>query len=157
MKRLNGWQRLWIVISVLLVIPSALVVRRSLKSQKDIYGHWLANLSIEVVLKDPYYKRNKITIAHNLTNSNLETLEGLQEAVLILNDRHSQKKAAKTEYEYIDLSEINVRYLEELRSLSEVRKKQFIIRTPIAWILSACSLYLIGLVIAWIRKGFKSV
>ena len=156
MKRLNGWQRLWIVVSILLIIPSALIIRQSLKSESDVYWSWYISLTSKVLHEDLYYEKNEITILHNFTNTNLETLEGLKEAIVIINERHSREEA-KTQYKYINLSNINEQYLNELISLSDVRKKQFLIRTPIVWVASAFSLYLIGLVILWIRKGFKNL
>lgn len=145
MRTLNGWQRLWIVLSVLLVLPVGWVSFHTAPKAKDLID-WRVSQSIELVGKHleattPGYKyEGRLTVRQ-------EYYSDLSDEQII--DRLHSKFADK-----VDLAKIDLEYEKKQAALPvEIGKHAGL--ALLAWLLPVGVVYALGTAVAWVIRGFK--
>jgi hypothetical protein len=138
--KLNGWQRLWVVLGIIYFAVVVAFTFSVWPSESKIENSWVYSL-IEKT-KDP----------NDYTYQIRDAYKDISDKELIR--RINAKYSLNQDYKEI-VSSINLKYQGELQSL---RKEQ--IKTTamalIIWLLPVAIVYLLGLSIAWIYKGFKN-
>lgn len=155
--KINGWQRLWIVLSILylfaVIVVAAMVWPQSTQIEKrflnETYG-----LIDESEGKNEKYKFTDFVEEANqrgLFNSPKDEKEELRAAEnwLALAERAISKHKGK-----INFSEVRNAYKMDLREVNAERK-QVVLFSLLFWFLPVVTLYTLGLSVRWIIRGFK--
>jgi hypothetical protein len=148
--KLNGWQRLWVVISVLWFLGiSILNYNTNYKSHKtdaEIYHTWSNEIIEYLIAQVPELKGYSVS-SLRFTYSDMSD----KELIEALHKKFISKHPA---YEY-GLTEIDAKYENKVSSTRGNGYSKWL-----AYILLAvgvpASLYVFGWAIAWIKNGFKS-
>lgn len=138
--KLNGWQRLWIIVSVIYLLLVVLFTWISWPTAKEIESSWLYSL-IEAT-KDPGDYSYQIREAYQDVPD--------RELIRRINEKYAEQKDYKEE-----LQKINQRYQKQLASLGRNRLTSLGIAF-MAWIIPIGMVYLLGLAVGWIHKGFQN-
>ena len=136
---LNGWQRLWVVLSAIYLGIVILFTWTSWPNKMQIESSWVYFMIDATKEPDDY--------AYQIC----EAYKDIPDRELI--QRINAKYGEKPEYKE-KLKQINLRYQKEIQSLGKNRYKTMGIAF-IAWVIPIGIIYLMGLVIGWIYKGFK--
>lgn len=138
--KLNGWQRIWVVLSVIYFVIVVVFTYTVWPTESKIDNSWVYSLIDKT--KDP----------NDYTYQIRDAYKDISDKELI--KRINAKYSTNQDYKEI-LNEINLKYQGELQSLW---KNQF--RTTgialVAWLLPIAIVYLLGLSVGWIYKGFKN-
>jgi hypothetical protein len=139
--RLNGWQRLWVIISLVWVIVIGSLFATSQRSGDQNYHEW-ANELVEYLIKQSPDLQGRTVASVRSAYSDLSD----KQLVDALHEKYLPKHPA---YHY-GFSEINAKY-----SGASVQNTQH----GLVWLAAAIgvplALYLLGLAIFWIGAGFK--
>ena len=58
--KLNGWQRVWVLIAVIYFIPILILTLVFLPTKKEIYNHWYSDLNERSITLHPNFKIDDI-------------------------------------------------------------------------------------------------
>ena len=138
--KLNGWQRLWVVLSIIYFVIVVGFTFLLWSTESEIENSWVYSLIDKT--KDPNDHSYEIRDAYKDISD--------KELIRRINAKYSSNK----DYKEI-LNTINLKYQSEVQSLW---KKQFraIAIALMAWLLPIAIVYLLGLCFGWIYKGFKN-
>ena len=173
MKKLNGWQRLWIIFSV--IYGSAVVVFSIIGFPDGLnYEHQRLYDSINAVSKyDETYKLlkkagfsekeiedhvsegNKLE-EHNLPGGyELETPQDIRRKYYSdLSDNEILAKLREKYQEKVNFNKIDDEYIKNMNILKKERIR-YIGLAFLTWLLPLIAIYLFGLSINWVIKGFR--
>lgn len=138
-NKLNGWQRLWVVLSAIYLAIVIVFTWSSWPTKRQIENSWV--YSLITATKDPK------DYAYEIREAYKDIPDG--ELIKRINAKYSEKP----EYKEI-LNTTNLKYQMEIQSLGKNRFKTFGIAL-LAWLFPIGILYLVGVAIGWIYKGFK--
>lgn len=140
MIKLNGWQRLWVVLSITYFAIVVAFTFSLWPNESKIENCWVYSLIDET--KDP----------NDYTYQIRDAYKDISDKELIR--RINAKYSSNQDYKEI-LNSINLKYQSELQSLWKEQIKTIAIAL-MAWLLPIATVYLLGLSIGWIYKGFKN-
>jgi hypothetical protein len=138
--KLNGWQRLWVVLSIIYFVIVVGFSFASWPTESNIENSWVYSLIDKT--KDPNDYAYQIRDAY----------QDISDKELIR--RINAKYSSNQNYKEI-LNTINLKYQSELQSLWKEQFKTIAIAL-MAWLLPIAIVYLLGLSFGWIYKGFKN-
>ena len=133
--KLSGWQRLWILLSVIYLVIPVLFLIADWPTKKEIEDKWVYD-TLEIV-RQPSDSVFEIRSAYN-DLSNQELVERVH------------KKFGKAKFEKIDKE-----YQKELKNLNYKRLKSFGVAF-LFWIVPVIVLYILGKGVGWVYRGFRS-
>jgi hypothetical protein len=135
---LNGWQRLWVVVSVMMLIPVGFVAADFLPSEKD---------AIDVVVAE-LGRRGPIDLFEILALENLAKGIPVRESEAQLNEKSSGPK--------VKLDEAQIQRLYNEARSTRLKKIAFVtIVAALAWVMAAALVYGLGWSVAWVIRGFR--
>jgi hypothetical protein len=140
--KIGRWQRLWVLWSVIYLVPPILFLFEDLSTKKKMEWLWIDN-TIEIAKKqlDPYWTNGEISLYEDLTNQGL--VKRIHEKYG--NDRWSKLSFEKVDQEYRDgLKNLNYKHL------------KFCGIAFLFWIVPVISVYILGKGVSWVYSGFKS-
>jgi len=140
--KLNGWQRLWVVVSLLYLIAVVIFTIALMPKRSDRQQVWVSQTinAVRVVDKSvdyPYEVRN--------------AFKDLSDDELV---RRLQAKYSKAPYN-LEFRSIDERHEKSLQDLSKDQAKSMGLGL-LAWIVPSVVLYMLGWSIGWIYRGFQS-
>jgi hypothetical protein len=138
--KLNGWQRLWVVLSIIYFVIVAGFSFALWPAESNIENSWAYSLIDKT--KDPNDYAYQIRDAYKDISD--------KELIRRINAKYSSNQ----NYKEI-LNTINLKYQSELQSLWKEQFKAIAIAL-MAWLLPIAIVYLLGLSFGWIYKGFKN-
>jgi heme/copper-type cytochrome/quinol oxidase subunit 2 len=139
--KLNGWQRLWVVISIIIFVVAVFFTFEHYPKKSEIYSTW-ANETIEVV-KKPGEHSFLIRMAYK-DYSDEELIEKLHE-------KYAEKNASTK----VKFDEIDKKYKNDLDNLPSQQTKHILICLTVYLCLIIC-IYVFGWSVGWVYRGFKS-
>jgi hypothetical protein len=145
--RLNGWQRLWVVSSVMWFLGiSILNYNMNYKADSEIYHAWSNEVIEYLIAQVPELKGYSVS-SLRFTYSDMSD----KELITALHKKFMSKHPA---YQY-GLTEIDSKYESKVASTGGPRYSGWFVYILLAIGVPAC-LYVFGWAIAWIKNGFKS-
>lgn len=145
LRRLNGWQRLWVLATILYLGPVCVVAIDSFPKARD-YTRTRVDDSIEAVGR--YMETTTTGYTFEGAYAVRQKYYGdLSDDEII--DRISTKFKGK-----VDLSRIELEYLRKLDGLRGEQAK-ILGYALMWWLIPSLSLYLLGLAVAWVIRGFR--
>ena len=146
LMKLNGWQRLWIVISVLLLFPTIYLSYITRPTKELILNDWSGHIIEFAVNHDPALSSYKPwEIAYTYRDIPPDQL-----VEKILRDYVTKHPEFK-----LEVDSINNIYRNKLEELT-ISSCMHIIEMLGIWIGLSLFLYLIGITFSWVRQGFKN-
>jgi hypothetical protein len=142
--KLNGWQRLWVVASVIAIIPFSYFVFLNFRTVEDIThdNSYYSRMSDE--------DRQKLIIKssknNDVHNENIAASVSLPNGYVLLFNK---------DYDAATIEQVSKSYYEILKEESAKQNKTLIINNILAWLSISIMVYVLGFGIAWIIKGFK--
>ena len=155
--KINGWQRLWIVLSVLYLFPVIAVAVSIWPKSTHIEKRFL-NKTFELIYEfEGKNKKDKISNIveeanrRGLFNNPKDEKEELMAAEnwVALAELAIVKHKGK-----IKFSEVRNTYEMELKKVT-AKRKRIVLFSPLIWFLPVVVLYILGLSVRWIIRGFK--
>lgn len=143
LSRLNGWQRLWLVLSVIYLI----VVIGFTFTLMPKASQYLSSRVYDTV------RTIKDNVAELSLNTSLSTFE-IREAYSDLSDEEFIQIIHKNYKDKVDFDAIEKKYRNKMSRLPSVRAK-FIGLGLLFWIGPIILIYILGISVGWIVKGFK--
>ncbi len=137
--KLNGWQRLWVVLSAIYLAIVIVFTWSSWPTRRQVENSWVYDLIN--VIKDPK------DYAYEIRDAYKDIPDG--ELIQRINAKYSEKP----DYKEI-LNTTNLKYQMEIESLWKDRFKTLGIAL-LAWLIPIGLIYLLGVATGWIYKGFK--
>ncbi len=140
LSRLNGWQRLWLLVSV-------------------IYFLLVVSLTALLLPKKSDYLRTRVYDTINLIIKNIPELRGsyayqIRDAYPELSDDDVVKRIHSKFKGQVDFSSIEDEYNARLAKLPSAQAEAFGIGF-LFWIVPVALTYLLGWAIGWVIKGFR--
>ena len=155
--RLNGWQRLWVLIAIIYLIPIAIITINSFPTKNQIYNKWYE------YLYSIYYIANEKTDNEGfLLRSQIKNLDQ-QQKIIFLEASIRSKQHIDTGNEMDQIVYQNARqsipdfrktYEADLNELPS-NQKEIITISLLIWIVPLVIVYIFGLILKWVYKGFK--
>ncbi|MGD9202234.1 MAG: hypothetical protein PVI26_11765 [Chitinispirillia bacterium] len=142
--KLNGWQRLWVVFTIIWVSFFGLLTFQSKSSELEIYHNWSQDLLNYLVSQDKDLKNYSVTSLRSVYARVSD-----KELVKALHEKYLTKHPA---YRY-GFKKINSKYENLLVHGSNKGYNQKYIY--IAFIIPLL-VYIFGIAITWVKKGFKN-
>jgi hypothetical protein len=182
MKPLNGWQRLWVLLAVLWLVP---VLTVSYFVWPTAPGAFVRSPERHYEIKDTLNERPlNVTAPHALTFTELQRawLDALvvpasvSEVVEIpgLGDVRFPIDVFRPEFRALSIAQINVTaeklnhardieitdaavrlHQDHVRAVKD-RQRSIVVKAIAGWLVPAVALYALGAAIAWVRRGFAS-
>lgn len=159
MKRLNGWQRLWIVLSVLYAIPVTVLTVSSIADSEDPWNNTRTGSTLRALASHPESEKIKVMplekqreLAIDSARARLRLAGG--------SDGHSQtneefvRDISQKWAHVIDFSAIEAEQNKMIEQRSTARTKS-IGYGFLAWVAPIALVYLLGLSFGWIVRGFR--
>src|SRR4030066_2189531 len=151
MKRLNGWQRLWMLMGVLYIIPVAFFSYSNMPKKADIMREWTIDV-IELVKKhdDNMTKYSTIDVLNSYSDMSYDNI--------ILKIRSKATGKTKSHFKNL-IADAEFQIIEDwhrvkLESLLSDQLK-IISYGIIFWLVPLGLIYLIGMGIRWVYEGFN--
>lgn len=143
--RLNGWQRLWLVTSGLILVVSLGAALREMPTKQDKTAFWQRAVELEAPAP-PLNSEIYATCMKRLGATVGDITKGqrcAEEATV------PRSPAGQERYEQIQ------RNLDEsLAALPEVQRN-YVLGALLLWAVLSAGLYAVGWLIAWIARGFR--
>lgn len=168
--RLHGWQRLWIVLSILYLLVVISFDFFIWPESKSIEKHRLNEVDKLISKSKGGEKRYELTdLVESLNRDGVDIVEEFNRQGVFENGAWSREEANLMAHENwakladlliarhkgdIDFTEIESQYKRDLRKVSDERKR-IVLFSLLFWVASVVGVYLFGLSIRWIIRGFK--
>lgn len=151
MGKLNGWQRLWVVFTLLLGLLTGGILTGDYPTQERIYQQW-SFAGVREVQEDHKTLTGEYATHDQIRNgrSDIEIVNALKEGPAKLLTENDQATKVFREA----LLKINAEYESELAKLPS-EQFSLVIRYLGGWLAASLSLYIFGWLLAWVRKGFR--
>lgn len=146
LNRLNGWQRLWLVLAGIYAIPVALVAYDSMPTQAAIDRNY-ANETIESV------KSLDVTLKSQPTWQIRDAYKDLSDREIV--QRIHEKWQKKNVFQDMEFQEIDKRYKEKSEGLLKERVRTVGIAFVI-WIATVIGTYVFAWLAGWVYRGFRN-
>lgn len=143
-KHLNGWQRLWVALSAILLLVVAAVTVALMPKASD-YASTRLDESIDAVGRH---------LEHENPNYRYEGAWAARTKYTDLSDDQVITKLHETYKGKVDFQNIDVEYRRKVDRLPTERAKTVGIAF-LVWFTASAALYGLGLTVAWIIKGFR--
>jgi hypothetical protein len=140
MKKLGGWYRLWVVISLIYLLIVSLFAWLDWPKQSKIEKIWAYDLIN--VIKEPGQYSYEIRLEYS-DMSDKELIKRIQD-----------KFGEDIKYKKL-IDEVNQQNLNKIDKLFDEQKEAFF-TAFLWWIIPIMFLYLLGVAVGWIYRGFKS-
>ena len=144
--KLNGWHRLWIVLSIACFVAVGALYVSLRGSENKLYHNW-ANELIAYLIEQSSELRGHTLMSVRSAYSDLSD----KQLVNALHDKYLPKHPA---YEY-GFAEIDTKY----RTLDGTEKGGASLSETLMWLAIGLGvpglIYLTGLAVAWVRAGFR--
>ena len=160
---MNGWQRLWLVLCVLYVVPVATVLylgwptpaqthhredfvtRMPADVQKDVIASYTSEFTMKQALKRlPQERSKKVTVAE-LDLLYAETIAFPNGAILLVQGQAARTSEGRFAKAYWDVVEAEVR----------AERRTMAWQMALVWLIPCLMLYALGWATAWVRRGFR--
>ena len=153
MKKLSGWQRLWIMFSIILIFPFIFfaIILRAVPTNIE-NPNLIAEQNKDKIIKVEIEKLGVIEFPDNLKEKEIENII-----------KKYFDKSQKEQIPIIAKNLINKRNEDkanESRKINEMIKsdnRKIIWYSIIGWLLTIVLIYALGFSIGWVYKGFKKV
>lgn len=142
--RLNGWQRLWVCVSILAIAPVAIATWKRLPSQASIANRW------EFYDRLPESSRAKLI---SKASDVLDPKHPTGPTVTASNDHPLFFRGGVTDAE---ANIVAAQYNDVLRTEAMKRGSALVGAALAVWLSLCAALYAVGWAIGWIRRGFKN-
>lgn len=142
--KLNGWLRLWVVLSVVSITPFGYFVFSNLATAVDIPHD------------DAYYlrlndeDRKKLIIKPNNTIGNSDVHSATSVSIPNGHTLHFDK-----DYNVAAIEQVSNHYFDILKEESKRRNLSLVLSNILAWLSINILIYAVGYGIAWVISGFK--
>lgn len=132
MERLNGWQRLWVMVSFLLGVGTVIIVFNTIETESHLMTRYKVDLALHGMEIDAIQQRDAGIKPRNVYEHSSRTVAQVEERIKDTDRQYKQ-------------------------DLQELPAKQF---THIAiwagvWLGTCISLYVMGWLIGWVIRGFR--
>jgi len=133
MERLNGWQRLWVMVSFLLGVGTVIVVFKTIETESHLTIGYKADNAI-----------------HGMEIENIQQRDAGIKPLNVY--EHSSRTVAQVEEQIKDTA------LQYKQDLQELPAKQFmhVAIWVSVWLGTCVSLYVMGWLIGWVIQGFRA-
>jgi len=140
--KLGGWQRLWVLWSVIYLVPPIFFLLEDSSTKKKMEWLWVDN-TIEIAKKqlDPYWTNGEISLYKDLTN---------QELVKRIHEKYGNDRWAELSFEKVDQE-----YRDGLKNLNYKHLKSCNIAFMF-WMVPVVAVYILGKGVGWVYRGLKS-
>ena len=147
---LNGWQRLWVLISVLLIVPIAIVTVSIFPSPNDIKHQSKFENDLSPSAKSKLFDESKSKAATDKNEIIWDNLVGLTVKmpnghVLEFNADAQNDDAEKVAAEYYDI----------LKNEARKQRLEYAVYGVLSWLSIIVLIYIFGWSIGWVCRGFK--
>jgi hypothetical protein len=169
-RRLSGWQRLWVVFAILYLLPVAVFTVSFVPKKTDTKRQW-AFATIEIVKKYDEKLKNEDTWDIWRAYSDMS----YEELIKRIRDKYSRdkysdksdrKKGPENKWEQyrvkgtpripdIEFDTVNKEYQQKLNSLWKEQAKVVSIG-GLSWGFSVIAVYILGMAVGWVYRGFKA-
>ena len=145
--RLNGWQRLWVVMSGLYVLIVTFLCASEFPTEKEIYQRWQAELIL-------WQKNNDfaLTEAAPWDIAKAYSADSPKESIA----RVEEKYVAQNFFNKFDFDAIANKYQAELADLPNMQRQK-LKTASLFGLLPVFVTYVLGWLASWVYHGFKSV
>ncbi|GEM_PF-1743180 len=163
--KLNGWQRLWVLVSIIYLIPVVFITLSALPTKNQIYQEWY----YEIFRYAKHYSdfQNISSYDYQVSHENLSIYELIQSIELQLKPVPNQDMVLansniKIPYDVLvhqyndNVISIHDKYTNDLNKLHINQAKIALTCLVILWIIPLLIIYLLGKAIGWVYRGFKS-
>lgn len=172
MMRLNGWQRFWILLSVIYGLTVLIFSLMSFPTSKEyeqqkLYAYMesasrfnqaynsLINAGFSQKEIDEYVSKGNFFDKADIQENPLDSPQVVRNKYYSdLSDDQILKKIREKYSKKVDLNKIEAEYQRNLDNLKKQRF-QFIGFMILLWIIPITSIYLLGMSINWVVRGFK--
>jgi hypothetical protein len=144
--KLNGWQRLWIVMSGVYVLIVTSLCASEFPTEKEIYQRWQAELILWQKKNDP-----ELTEAAPWDIAKAYSAESPKESI----ERVQEKYVAQNVFNKFDFEAIAKKYQAELVDLPSMQRQK-LKTASLFGLLPVFATYLLGWLAGWVYHGFKS-
>jgi hypothetical protein len=154
---LNRWQRLWIVISLTLVVPVAMGTWLTLPSDKPIKEAW-ANAALAAVQHDDSQAWVSPSQVRNVLFDGLDNdtvIERARKYAQQSYERSSKTHPGAVALMLLDITVADEWYSEQLDTLKASQRNRMASGGTV-WLVLVVLVYAVGRSAAWIRRGFQS-
>ena len=151
MNRFNGWQRLWISLVVIWAITASIIGYELAPKKSDIYSKSAYEIKHFIFDNDVYLglpEGEKLKVIEKL---NLESEDNEKIVLSFLAKFHPDKSDNP---ETKKLKEIKLEFDQRMQDLPH-KQLEACLQTALGIILPSIVIYVLGLMIAWIIKGFR--
>jgi hypothetical protein len=145
LKRLNGWQRIWVVVTALWVFWFAAFIAKHFPTEQKQLAFWAQSMAFSAIYENP---------DKTLVEKGLVSVDRVRALHANLGDKQYIEAAPKL-YPKVNFSETLARYESSMAGLTK-HQAETLAGWLLIMILPPLALYLAGLIVAWIRRGFKS-
>jgi len=144
--KLNGWQRLWLLLVALSTLPLAAYIYYFIPRPSDI-NH-----------ENSFYREMKAASVSKLAGE--LTVLGFDEAskdvgirIQMPNDHYLPFRNSATPEE---IKAVSSEYFAILEHNTAIARKKFVSTSLAIWLVSNCFVYVMGFLIGWVIRGFKN-
>jgi len=151
--QLNGWHRLWLVVSLLLGIGLGYyTVKIVPEMPKYIKLDWIK--SVSEVLAEGTLDNNQPVTVRQVYNGLYNTYKSPDAITASFEEMATGKPKNKAEKKVIEeIASLNQIYKEKLADPN--KNNTLYMGMIIAWLLASTALYVLGNLIGWVLQGFK--
>ena len=139
MGKLNGWQRLWIVVAVIYLVVVCVTTFSLMPNESEIKRSWASDII-------DFVKTHDKSSQHLSTWEILNAYSDLRYEEII--------KRMKKKYSTFEYMEIDKKYEDKLANLGWERTKVASIGF-LFWLVPVILAYVLGLAVGWIYRGFR--
>jgi hypothetical protein len=150
--KMNGWQRLWVLLATLYLVPVAIFTIPELPTESSIRREWAHDL-LEALRRHDLipgstsdYRREVFKDANDE-----EVIDKVRKAVSRMREEAKEKEFAVLENE---IGTLEKQYQDRLSGLL-LRQLGIIGMGVLFWLIPAIFLYLVGVGVGWVYRGFK--
>jgi hypothetical protein len=135
--KLGGWQRLWIVLSAAMIVPFGLVVVNFLPQAGDVWH------------EDAYYEQLSETAKSQLAPP--DSVDAIQVRM-----PNSHIIRTRPDVAVKKSTELFVEYNDIINAALRKQRISFVGAVVASWLVASLSLFAVGWVIGWVRRGFAA-
>lgn len=158
LEKLNGWQRLWVLASLIYLVAVVFVAIidfptpwKSYISDEEITKK-LSIKTLQLIAKTDDWIEVPVNQKGDIFGKEV-TAEQLQP--ITIQFPNGKKLLVSTGTKQADLDYINKDYCNAVISLTNKERIHFIVTILLAWIVPCIAVYMLGVSVNWVYRGFK--
>ncbi|WP_397454685.1 hypothetical protein AB3472_20095 [Pseudomonas lurida] len=132
MERLNGWQRLWVIVGFLLAVGAVIVAFNAIETESHLMDGNKLDHAVHDMEIDTIQQRNAGIKPRNIYEQSSRTVAQAEERIRDIDWKYKQ-----------DLQELPAKQFTHIAILAGV------------WLGTCVSLYVMGWLIGWVIRGFR--